>query len=330
MPSLFDADLAPSRPPPGVYARGKHTEDVAKLQLSRLAGPPRYSSLECCFLGVTPFILYANTRLCIRSSHTCTYRRCEYRTSSKLQLYSIAGAAPRVVVHQLRAFVNLPPSLTGVPEVDNSKRRLAQLRRMLCYFCGRAHIDSKPLYPERGRHQTAVEELLTKAGLAGPPRMPTRAICGAWLAARAGAPLLCCRIPWCLFTYLLLFQCAIMSVLPDPQVYSSGRRFAERLHRCRVRSTFEAVCHVLFRANVAPDLTCFPPCPARGHPVERAQARRQRRARRRGRTRGGAGGFRGGGGHACPAGRSSRCSGCAIWSRKQLHPRCRLQQRRWC
>ncbi len=148
-----------------------------------------------------------------------------------------------------------------MPEVDNSKRRLAQSRRMLCCFSRRAHIDSKPLYPERGRHQTAVEELLTKAGLAAPPRMPTRAICGAWLAARAGAPLLCCRIPWCMFTYSLLFQCAIMSVLPNRQVYSSGRRFAERLHRCRVRSTFEAVCGVLFRADVAPDLTCFPHAP---------------------------------------------------------------------
>ena len=39
----------------------------------------------------------------------------------------------------------------------------------------------------RSRHQKAVEALLTEAGLMEPPRMPTRAICGAWLAARAGA-----------------------------------------------------------------------------------------------------------------------------------------------
>ncbi len=77
VPSLFDADVAPSRPPPGVYARGKHTEDVAKLQLSRLAGPPRYSSLEWCFFGVTLRLSCTRSELFLstpRTSPSCSCR----------------------------------------------------------------------------------------------------------------------------------------------------------------------------------------------------------------------------------------------------------------
>ena len=40
-PSLFDADLKPYKPPPGVYARSLHTKEVAKTQLTRMTGGPR-------------------------------------------------------------------------------------------------------------------------------------------------------------------------------------------------------------------------------------------------------------------------------------------------
>ncbi|GMH38166.1 hypothetical protein BSKO_06050 [Bryopsis sp. KO-2023] len=44
-PSLFDVDLKPFKPPPGVYARGQHTRDIAKQQLMRMAGHGRAHKL---------------------------------------------------------------------------------------------------------------------------------------------------------------------------------------------------------------------------------------------------------------------------------------------
>eukprot|EP00803_Ostreobium_quekettii_P002372 evm.model.scf_839.3 EVM.evm.TU.scf_839.3 scf_839:21858-24977(-) len=43
--SLFDANLEPCRPPPGVYSRSLHTKDVAKSQLVRMTGGPKAQKL---------------------------------------------------------------------------------------------------------------------------------------------------------------------------------------------------------------------------------------------------------------------------------------------
>lgn len=40
-PSLFDADVRPLRPRPGVYARGQHAREMAAQQAARLSGTAR-------------------------------------------------------------------------------------------------------------------------------------------------------------------------------------------------------------------------------------------------------------------------------------------------
>ena len=40
-PSLFDADVRPFRPKPGVYARGMHAREMAAQQAARLSGTAR-------------------------------------------------------------------------------------------------------------------------------------------------------------------------------------------------------------------------------------------------------------------------------------------------
>lgn len=41
-PSLFDADVRPFRPKPGVYARGMHAREMAAQQAARLTGTARW------------------------------------------------------------------------------------------------------------------------------------------------------------------------------------------------------------------------------------------------------------------------------------------------
>lgn len=43
--SLLDIDLKTFKPPPGVYARGQHTREVAKQQLVRMGGQGREQKL---------------------------------------------------------------------------------------------------------------------------------------------------------------------------------------------------------------------------------------------------------------------------------------------
>lgn len=39
--SLFSADVAPAKVKPGVYARGRHTQEVATAQLAKVTGGTR-------------------------------------------------------------------------------------------------------------------------------------------------------------------------------------------------------------------------------------------------------------------------------------------------
>ena len=45
-PSLFDADVRPFRPKPGVYARGMHAREMAAQQAARLSGTARWGFLR--------------------------------------------------------------------------------------------------------------------------------------------------------------------------------------------------------------------------------------------------------------------------------------------
>ena len=46
--SLFTADVAPAKLKPGVYARGRHTQDVATAQLGKVTGGTRCSANVLC------------------------------------------------------------------------------------------------------------------------------------------------------------------------------------------------------------------------------------------------------------------------------------------
>ena len=43
--SLFSAEVAPAKPKPGVYARGRHTQEVATAQLAKVTGGTRSAML---------------------------------------------------------------------------------------------------------------------------------------------------------------------------------------------------------------------------------------------------------------------------------------------